>query len=123
MSTKDDLEERFRSLEREVYAETNNHPPMKSADPYAQKGKGDSIPQIPDLESAKSALTGVVSWVNSLSGAARIAAIAIVGIIAFSIISFLLKLVWQAISLGVMALVIYVLYKVFFAPNPPDSQS
>lgn len=121
MSTKDELEERFRALEREVYADPKNQPPLKSADPNAQQSKEDFKPQIPDLESAKSALSGVVSWVNGLTGATRIAAIVIVGIIAFSIISFLLRLVWQAISLGVMALVIYVLYKVFFAPNPPDS--
>ncbi len=116
MSQTDNLEERFRELEREVMgnkqqAGSQPHNPDKRAEPeFVAVGQG--------VETAKTSLSSVVSWVNSLTGASKIAAIVAIGLAAFTIVSFLLKLVSLAVSIGIMALVGFILYKVFFESSP-----
>jgi len=115
MSQTDNLEERFRELEREVMGnkqQTNNpsYDPNKRAEPefVAVNQAGDA---------AKANVGSLITWVNKLTGATKVAAIIVIGLVSFTILSFVFKLVTAAISIGIMALVGFILYKVFFASN------
>jgi hypothetical protein len=125
MNNPDNLEERFRQLEKEVYAsgQQQQQPPidpqMKRAEPekrsdqtFANGGFESSV------DTAKSWLSDLVVWINGLTGVTKIVAIAVVGVVAFGIMSFVFKLVTAAISLAIMALVVYILYKLFLEPEP-----
>jgi uncharacterized membrane protein len=117
MSNSDDLEERFRQLEREV----NNkfETPMKSANPFKSEFNQASENTV---ETAKTSLSGLVNWINSLTGVTKIIAIAVVGILTFAIVKFLVNIVAAAVSLAFMLAIAYVLYKVFFeTPSSPKS--
>jgi uncharacterized membrane protein len=117
MSNLDDLEERFRQMEREV----NNkvEAPMKSADPFKSEFNQATENTV---ETAKTSLSGLVGWINSLTGVTKIVAIAVVGILTFTIVKFLVNLVAAAISVAFMVAIAYLLYKLFFetksAPKP-----
>ncbi|MEE3718677.1 hypothetical protein V2H45_18200 [Tumidithrix elongata RA019] len=117
MSNPNDIEERFRQLEREMNMKSSE-PPLKRAEP--EKSSQNSSPFGVDginMDTAKSGLGSLISWINSLTGATKVIAIAVVGIITFTILNILFKAVMAAISLGIMALVVFVLYKVFFQPS------
>ncbi len=115
MSQSDNLEERFRELEREVMGNkqqaNGQHDPNKRAEP-------ERIAIGQSVDAAKTGLGSLVAWVNSLTGATKVAAIIVIGLVSFTILSFVFKLVAAAISIGIMALVGFILYKVFFEPNP-----
>ena len=102
MNRPDDFAEKFRQMEQEVYRSAGLEPPLKSADPNVQTG----------------GVRGLYNWINNLNGIAKVAAVVVLGIIAFAVISFVLKLIWAAFTLTVLAVTVYVLYKVFFAPTP-----
>lgn len=110
MSQTDNIEERFRELEREVMGKQANNQsqdPNKRAEPeFVAIGQG--------VDTAKTGLSSLITWVNSLTGATKIAAIVVLGLVAFTILNFVFKLVTAAISIGIMALVGFILYKVFF---------
>jgi hypothetical protein len=118
MSQTDNLEERFRELEREVMgnkqqASSQTHDPNKRAEPeFVAVGQS--------VEAAKTGLGSLIAWVNSLTGATKVAAIVAIGLVSFTILSFVFKLVSLAISIGIMALVGFILYKVFFEPSPTN---
>lgn len=111
----DNLEERFRELEREVMgkqaANGQTHDPNKRAEP-------EFIAVGQSVDAAKTGLGSLIAWVNSLTGATKIAAIVVIGLVTFTIMNFVFKLVTAAISIGIMALVGFILYKVFFEPSP-----
>ncbi|OIP74733.1 MAG: hypothetical protein AUK48_09070 [Oscillatoriales cyanobacterium CG2_30_44_21] len=113
MSQTDNIEERFRELEREVMgkqANSQSQDPNKRAEPeFVAIGQG--------VDTAKAGLGSLIGWVNSLTGTAKVAAIVVLGLVSFSILSFVFKLVSAAISIGIMALVGLILYKVFFEPS------
>jgi type IV secretory pathway VirB6-like protein len=113
MSQTDNIEERFRELEREVMgkqASSQPQDPNKRAEPeFVAIGQS--------VDTAKTGLSSLISSVNSLTGATKVAAIAVLGLVAFTILNFVFKLVAAAISIGIMALVGFILYKVFFEPS------
>ena len=111
MSQPNNLEERFRELEREVMgkqqANSQTHIPDKRAEPeFVAVGQS--------VDAAKTGLGSLIAWVNSLTGATRIAAIIVIGLVSFKLLSIVFELVTAAISLGILALVGFILYKVFF---------
>jgi len=115
MSQTDNLEERFRELEREVMGnkqQINNqsYDPNKRAEPEFV-----AVNQASD--EAKENVGSLINWVNKLTGATKVAAIIVIGLVSFTILSFVFKLVTAAISIGIMALVGFILYKVFFASS------
>jgi len=118
MSQTDNLEERFRELEREMMgnkqqASSQTHDPNKRAEPeFVAVGQS--------VEAAKTGLGSLIAWVNSLTGPTKVAAIVAIGLVSFTILSFVFKLVSLAISIGIMALVGFILYKVFFEPSPAN---
>lgn len=109
MSNSDDLEEKFRQMEREVNSKFEA--PMKSADPFKSEFNQASENTV---ETAKTSLSGIVNWINSLTGVTKIVAIALVGILTFTIVKFLVNLVAAAVSLAFMVAIAYILYKIFF---------
>jgi hypothetical protein len=111
MSQPDNLEERFRELEREVMgkqqASSQSQFPDKRAEPeYAAVGQS--------VEAAKTSFGSLFTWVNSLTGATKIVAIIVIGLVSFKLLSIVFELVTAVISLGILALVGFILYKVFF---------
>lgn len=113
MSQTDNLEERFRELEREVMgkqAKANPEPDKRAEPEFVAVGQS--------VEAAKTGLGSLIAWVNSLTGATKVAAIVVIGLVAFTLLNFVFKLVTAAISIGILALVGFVLYKVFFEPTP-----
>jgi len=102
MNRPDEFAEKFRQMEQEVYRSAGLEPPLKSADPNVQSA----------------GILGIYNWISNLNGVAKVVAVVVIGIIAFAIISFVLKLLWAAFTLAMLAIIVYVLYKVFFAPTP-----
>jgi len=98
----DDLESRFRELEREVGASAPP-PPDESANVTGAIARG---------------WQGLTGWIDGLSGPAKIVAIVVVGLLAFKLLSFFLNLLSTLISLGILAAVVYVLYKVLGPKQP-----
>ncbi len=124
----DDLEQRFRQLEREVdRAFTGDR--LKSADPEAESQQqpttnGNPVESGQTLvDSAKAGGMELLRWINGLTGPVKVVAVIALGLAVFSILNFVFRLVVAAISVGIMALVGYVLYKLFFAPTAPPSNS
>ena len=115
MSQTDNLEERFRELEREVMG---NKQQSKSPEPD-KRAEPEFVAVGQSVDAAKTSLSSLIAWVNSLTGATKVAAIVVIGLVSFSILSFVFKLVTAAISIGIMALVGFILYKVFFESTPP----
>jgi hypothetical protein len=116
MSSKsEDIEERFRQLEREAMAE-----PVKRAEP-ARSSEPTAPPNT--ASDAIGIMSSLFGWIDRQTGATKIVAIASVGIIGFAILNFLFKIVAAGISLAIFAAVMYVLYKVFLEKSPSDPKS
>jgi hypothetical protein len=118
MSQTDNLEERFRELEREVMGnkQANSQQPSQPHNPD-KRAEPEFVAVSQGVDAAKISLGSLIDWVNSLTGATKVAAIVVIGLIAFTILNFVFKLVTAAISIGIMVLVGFILYKVFFEPN------
>ncbi len=113
MSQTDNLEERFRELEREVMGnkqQATSNPDKRAEPEFVAVGQS--------VDAAKTSLSSLINWVNSLTGATKIVAIVVIGLVVFTVINFAFKLLAAAISIGIMALVGFILYKVFFEPTP-----
>lgn len=118
MSQTDNLEERFRELEREVMGkQANSQQPSQPHNPD-KRAEPEFVAVSQGVDAAKTGLASLIDWVNNLTGASKVAAIVVIGLVAFTIVSFVFKLISLAISLGILALVGFILYKVFFEPNP-----
>ena len=117
MSQTDNLEERFRELEREVMGkQANSQQPSQPHNPD-KRAEPEFVAVSQGVDAAKTGLASLIDWVNSLTGATKVAAIVVIGLVAFTLLNFVFKLVTAAISIGIMALVGFILYKVFFEPN------
>jgi hypothetical protein len=118
MSQTDNLEERFRELEREVMGnkQANSQQPSQPHNPD-KRAEPEFVAVSQGVDAAKTSLGSLIDWVNSLTGATKVAAIVVIGLVAFTLLNFVFKLVTAAISIGIMALVGFILYKVFFEPN------
>ncbi len=113
MSNTDDLEERFRQMEREINNkfETPLETPLKSADPLKSSFNRTSEHTV---TTAKNSVSGLVNWLNSLTGITKIVAISVVGIITFTVVKILVNIVAAGVSLLFMLAIAYLLYKLFF---------
>ena len=119
MSQTDNLEERFRELEREVMGnkQANSQQPSQPHNNPDKRAEPEFVAVSQGVDAAKISLGSLIDWVNSLTGATKVAAIVVIGLVAFTILNFVFKLVTAAISIGIMVLVGFILYKVFFEPN------
>jgi hypothetical protein len=118
MNGLDDIEEKFRRLEREVNG-------VKQEINSDQPGQPDQ--QSPQTSSTgivgafKTSLADLVRWINGMTGASKVVAVVVLGLLVFTVIGFVLKLATAAISLAVLAAVVWILYKFFFEANTPNS--
>jgi hypothetical protein len=120
MSGLNDLEEKFRRLEREV----NDVKEEINSDYSGSSAQSSQSPQISGggiMGAFKTSLADLVRWINGMTGATRVVAVVVLGLLTFTVISFVLKLVTAAISLAVLALVVWILYKLFFESNSPST--
>ena len=115
MNGLDDIEEKFRRLEHEV----NEVKEEISSDHPGQQSPQTSAPGI--LGAFKTSLADLVRWINGMTGASKVVAVVVLGLLVFTVIGFVLKLVTAAISLAILAAVVWILYKFFFEATPPSS--
>ncbi len=115
MNGLDDIEEKFRRLEREVNGVKEE---ISSDRPEQQSSQS---PGSGILGSFKTSLADLVRWINGMTGTSKVVAVVVLGLLVFTVIGFVLKLVTAAISLAILAAVVWVLYKFFFEANPPRS--
>ncbi|MDX1976265.1 MAG: hypothetical protein SFT94_01205 [Pseudanabaenaceae cyanobacterium bins.68] len=92
MSNQDDLEQRFRQLERETLGESSMPP-----------GAGQ-----------KNLLAELWGWIDRQTGVTKLVALGFVAVAAFMVLSLVLRLISLAVSLAIMLLVLFVLYKLFW---------
>ncbi len=115
MNGLDDIEEKFRRLEREV---------NEVKEEITSEQPGQQSPQNPNpgiVGAFKTSLADLVRWINGMTGASKVVAVVVLGLLVFTVIGFVLKLVTAAISLAILAAVVWILYKFFFEANPPSS--
>jgi hypothetical protein len=117
MNGLDDIEEKFRRLEREVEGVKQEI----DSDPQERQSPQTASPGI--LGAFKSSLSDLVRWINGMTGASKVVAVVVLGLLVFTVIGFVLKLVTAAISLAVLAAVVWILYKFFFEANSPKSNN
>jgi type VI protein secretion system component VasF len=103
-SEKDNLQRRLEDLAAEI----NQVPPRVSVHPPAAASEKEN------------SLAGLKQWLNRLPPAARIAIFAIAIVLAFSLLNLVLRLVASLLSVAILAIILYVVYKVLFAPSPPS---
>lgn len=66
-------------------------------------------------QAIQSLLGQVTNWFNGLSGGGRVAAIAAAAIVGFVVVKTVFQLVASAISLAVLGVIVYLVYKLFVA--------
>jgi hypothetical protein len=118
MTQPNDIEEKFRQLEREVQGDSSKYKaaePLKRAEPSTDRTNSPANPSV--------SISGLFSWVNQQTGVTKLVAIAALGIGGFIVLSFLFKLVSFAISLAIFSIVIFILYKLFFEKSPSDPKA
>jgi hypothetical protein len=116
MSGLNDIEEKFRRLEREV---NDVKEEINSDNPNPGQSSQTSATGI--VGAFKTSLADLVRWINGMTGASKVVAVVVLGLLVFTVIGFVLKLVTAAISLAVLAAVIWLLYKLFFESAPSRS--
>ncbi|MEC4984903.1 MAG: hypothetical protein SAJ37_04190 [Oscillatoria sp. PMC 1068.18] len=66
------------------------------------------------------AIAKLQNWFASLPTAGKVAVVAIAAIVGFSLLRTVLQLVASLISLAILGVVLYLLYKFFIAPQSPE---
>ena len=106
------LEQRFQELEREVN-QTSSSSGSSSAEVESPLPRHDSF-------SLEKTLERLQTWFQALPPVAKVA-VAVVGTIAgFSLLNTVLKVVTSLLSIVVMGVVLYLLYKFFLAPGSSE---
>ena len=108
----EDLQQRLQRLEAEINSGT-----VESGKPKEARQKSQS-----NFFNLKLYFTRSQLWFNSLSGTGKLVAIGVTVLLGLAMLQAVLKLVTSAISLAVLALLVYVGYKFFVSgsfPNQP----
>ncbi len=99
---------------QELETELEKDQPLLS--PETQPGQLEERP-VNDSQPEKSVLNQVVNWFNSLPSAGKVAVVAIAAILGFSLLRSVLQLVASLISLAILGVLLYLVYKFFVAPR------
>jgi len=105
-----DYDRRLQELETELEKDQ----PLLS--PETQPRQLEERP-VNDSQPEKSVLNQVVNWFNSLPSAGKVAVVAIAAILGFSLLRSVLQLVASLISLTILGVLLYLVYKFFVAPR------
>lgn len=101
---KDNLQRRLEDLEAEI----NRVPPQVSVHPPAS------------FSEQTNSLAGLKQWLDRLPPAARIVLFAIAIVLAFFLLNLVLRLVASLLTVAVLAIILYGVYKFLFTPSPPS---
>lgn len=101
---KDDLQRRLEDLAAEI----NQMPPRVSVHPPTT------------AEETQNSLTWLKDWLSQLHPVARILLFAIAIILVFSLLNLVFRLVASLLSIAILVLILYAVYKFLFAPSPPN---
>jgi hypothetical protein len=102
-----DLEFRLQKLEAEVN--------QTSALPSTYTAPEQLRPQTDNSQKFQSSLNQFINWFNGLSSFGKLIVIGVTTMIGFAILRTVLKLVASLISLALLGLLVYFLYKFFLA--------
>ena len=100
---KDDLQPRLEDLAAEI----NQMPHRVSVQPPVNSAE------------QQNSLTSLKEWLNSLHPAARIFLFLLATFLVFSLLSLVFRLVASLLSLAILAVILYAVYKFLFTPSPP----
>ncbi len=67
----------------------------------------------------RSVLNQVFNWYNSLPTVGRVAVVIVAAVVGFSILRSVLQLVASLISLAILGVILYLVYKFFVTPQSP----
>ena len=105
-----DYDRRLQELETELEKDK----PLLS--PETQPGQLEERP-VNDSQPAQSVLNQFTTWFNSLPSAGKVAVVALAAILGFSLLRSVLQLVASLISLAILGVLLYLVYKFFVAPR------
>ena len=105
-----DLQQRLEQLEREA-----NSVPVEVTSP--QPGTPQTIQQTKITASEPSPLGQFFNWFSNLSSVSKLIVVSVGAVFGIAILRAVLNLVGAVISLGVLALVLYVGYRFFVSRN------
>ncbi|MGB3695345.1 MAG: hypothetical protein WA865_22370 [Spirulinaceae cyanobacterium] len=107
-----DLEQRFKELEREVN-QTSSTSGNKSTEVES------SLPRHDEF-SLEQTFERLQTWFQGLPTIAKVAVAVVAAMIGFSLLNTVLKVVTSLLSLAIMGVVLYLLYKFFLAPRSSE---
>ena len=102
-----DLESRLQKIDAELN-QTSALPPTYTAPEQPRS-------QIDNYQKFQSTLNQLLNWFNGLSGFGKLIVIGVTTLIGFAILRTVLKLVASLLSLAILGLLVYFLYKFFLA--------
>ncbi|NET91193.1 MAG: hypothetical protein F6K45_24390 [Kamptonema sp. SIO1D9] len=109
-----DWQRKLQELEKEV---NRDYSSRQSYNPEPGKPLQHHSETSPDLSGF---ITELRNWFNSLPTAGKVAVVAVAAIVGFSLLRTVLQLVASLISLAILGVVLYLLYKFFIAPQSPE---
>lgn len=112
-----DMSRRLQQIEAEINASTSNASTPVTVEP--EQPNQTSVPKFPAIESV---LNQFLNWFNELPGTGKIVAGVVVFLAGTAILQAVLKLVVSAISLALLAGLVYFGYKFFVTNNSKNQQ-
>jgi hypothetical protein len=100
---------------QELEAELDKDQPL----PSVETQPGQPLQRNVNRTQAESVLNRVVNWYNSLPTPGKIAVVAIAALVSFSVLKSVFQLVTSLISLAILGVVLYLVYKFFVTPQSP----
>ncbi len=112
MNSKENRDDERRLQELEMELDKNQSPPSigdRTEQPLQR--------QVNNSQPEKSVLNQVANWFNSLPRGGKVAVAIIATLVGFSILRSVLQLVASLISLAIVGVVVYLVYKFFVTPQ------
>ncbi|MGK7872072.1 MAG: hypothetical protein AB4426_01770 [Xenococcaceae cyanobacterium] len=108
-----DWERKFQELEAEINQSS-------SPSPARETKSGQPQPQTQKSQQIESFLTQIRDWFNSLPTPGRVAVVVVTMVVGFSLLNTVLRLVASLLSIAILGVVLYLLYKFFIAPRSSE---
>lgn len=109
-----DWERRLQELEMEIN-QTSSPPSVNNTEPgQPLQRNSDNSQQIDNV------LKRVRYWFNGLTPVGKVAIVAIAVVVGFSLLRTVLQLVASLISLAIVGVLVYLVYKFLIAPKSPE---
>jgi len=109
---KQNLDRRIQELETEIN--------QSSSAPLIETQPGQPLQTTPHTPDIESRFQQVTNWFNGLSTTGKVIVISVGVIVGFAILRTLLQLVASLLSLAVLSVVLYLVYKFWLARQSPE---